>query len=67
MGLRGDGAGPDDFEGGFAAHKHLGAFADPNRQDVFGVGAKLAQAFLFGLQAFVRAIQGYAELVRSGR
>ncbi len=67
MGLRGDGAGPDDFEGSFAADKHLGTLADSNGQSVFGVGAQLAQAFLFRLQALVGAIQGDAKLVRSSR
>src|SRR5260370_29130372 len=44
----------------------LGAAGDANGEGVFGVGANFAEAFFFGLQTFVGAIERDAELVGPG-
>ena len=60
-------ARPDNFQRRLAADEHLRAFGYTDGQSVVAIRAKFPQAFFFGLQAFVGAVKGDAELVRSGR
>ena len=58
-------AGPSDFEGELAANQQLGMASDSDGQRVCAVASRFGKALFLQLQAPVRLVQRYSELVRS--